>query len=129
MRRAGRFLSLFVAIFVIAGCSESVGKYGVKKIGLSKDIPIETVTAAMMRAIAKTEWKGSLVRPGLIEATRVWADGTYNIVVEINYSSKSYEIKHKSSKGLGYGGGSVHRSYNVQVGFLDKAIKDETWNL
>ena len=129
MRRASRLSSLFVAVLLIAGCAESVVKHSPTKIGLSKSIPLETVSAAIMRGVAKTPWKGKMIEPGLIEATRVWGGSRYNVVVEIVYNSKSYEIKYKSSQNLGYTGGSIHRSYNIQVGLLDKAIKEETWNL
>lgn len=129
MRRAVGVSWLCLAVFVVAACAEQMNRYPPRKIGLSQNIPIEKVTAAVQRAIAKTPWQGTVVRPGLIEATRVWGGGRYNIVVEIVYTSKIYEIRHKSTKNLGEGGGTAHRSYNIQIGLLDKAIKDETWNL
>jgi hypothetical protein len=129
VHRITKLMIVIMGVAAVAACSESVQTFSSKKIGMSPDIPLEKVTVAMLRAAQKTQWHATVIQPGLIEAKREWGGGKHNIVVDIVYTSKTYDIKYKSSKNLNYTGTSVHRAYNAQVGNLNKAIKDETWNM
>ena len=98
-------------------------------IGMTGEASLAQVTAAIQAAGVETAWRMTVVRPGLIEASREWGGGKHNMVIEITYDAKRYNIKYKSSKNLGYDGQTIHRSYDTHVKLLDNAIKSRTWRL
>ena len=122
-------LLLVAAVLVLVGaCTESVTRRGPSPIGMSSGkVTLEKVTTAILKAAPRAKWTATLIRPGLIEAKRVWGGGKHSIDVDIVYDEKSYEINYKSSKNLKHTGGSVHPAYNFQVGELSRAIKSATW--
>ncbi len=85
------------------------------------------VERAIQRAGQAQGWKMETVRPGLIIATRTWS--THTAVVEVTYTAKTYDIKYKDSKNLGYDGTSIHRNYNYHVQELDKGIRGQLLGL
>ena len=48
-----------------------------------------------------------------------------NVVVDIPYSKDSLKIVYKSSEGLRYGDGKIHKNYNKWVRNLAEAIKKQ----
>lgn len=126
-----RVLNLFAiaAVLVLVGaCTEGVTRRGPAPIGMSSgNVTMAKVTAAILKAAPRAKWTATLIRPGLIEAKRVWGGGRHSIDVEVVYDAKNYEINYKNSSGLKYTGGSVHPAYNFQVGELSRAIKAATW--
>lgn len=126
-----RILSLLLvaaALVLVGACTESVTRRGPSPIGMSSGkATLEKVTAAILKAAPRAKWAATLIRPGLIEARRVWGGGKHSIDVEVVYDAKKYEINYKNSKGLKYTSGSVHPAYNFQVGELSRAIKSATW--
>lgn len=128
MSRILSLLFVAAALVLVGACTESVTRRGPSPIGMSSGkVTMEKVTAAILKAAPRARWTATLIRPGLIEAKRVWGGGKHSIDVEVVYDAKNYEINYKSSKGLKFTGGSVHPAYNFQVGELSREIKKATW--
>ena len=111
-----------------AGCAQPMVQPS-SSIGMSGQASLDQVTAAIQAAGVETQWRMTVVRPGLIEASREWGGGKHNMVVEVAYDNKRYNIKYKSSKNLAYDGQTIHRTYDTHVKLLDNAIKSRTWRL
>jgi hypothetical protein len=85
------------------------------------------VERAIVRAGQAQGWKMEPVRPGLVVGTYTWRG--HVAVVDVTYTTKSYDIKYKDSQNLGYDGANIHRNYNYYVGELDKGIRAQLLGL
>lgn len=127
MRHMAAFGLLYICL-AATGCMQGVPEPKAS-IGMTGQANLAQVTTAIQEAGVETAWQMTVVRPGLIEASREWGGGKHNMVVEVTYDAKTYNIKYKSSKNLGYDGQSIHRAYDTHVKRLDAAIKSRTWKL
>lgn len=130
LRNIGLTLALMAGLSVSA-CGGVAPTYEFKSrdVSTTKDLTQEQVTAAILKAGGVQNWQMIVVRPGLIEAKREWGGGKHNIVVDVVYNSKTYEINYKSSRNLKFSGGAVHRAYNRQTIRLYDEIHAQTSRL
>lgn len=109
---------------MLAGC-RSAPVYDVTSAPViaPKQVSMQDVERAVMRAGAGLGWQMNPKRPGHIEGTIVLR--THKAVVDITYDTKTYNIKYKDSANLEYNGSSIHSNYNGWVQNLDKAIRTQ----
>ena len=122
--------AVMVVLVCLAGTGCTTGVVQPEgKIGMTGEATLTQVTDAIQQAGNETGWQTKVVRPGLIEGHREWGNGKHNMTVEVVYDAKTYSIKYKDSKNLGYDGTTVHRQYWIRVQMWEDAIKARTWKL
>jgi hypothetical protein len=82
---------------------------------------MKQVEQAIVRAGTSLGWRMEPVREGLIEATLI--NRGHMAKVEIDYTTSSYSINYKDSKGLDYNGDEIHKGYNKWIQNLDQRIR------
>ena len=130
LRNVGLTLAMTAGL-ALSACGGVAPTYEFKsrEVSTKKGLTQEQVTSAILTAGAVQNWQMTVIRPGLIEAKREWGGGKHKIVVDVVYTSKTYEINYKSSKNLRYSGGTAHRAYNRQTIRLYDEIHAQTSRL
>lgn len=120
-----------LAVFALSACGGVAPRYEFKsrEVSTKKDLTQEQVKSAILQAGVVQSWQMTVIRPGLIEAKRVWSSGKHSITVDVVYNAKTYEINYKSTRNLKYRGGTVHRAYNRQTIRLYDEIHAQTSRL
>ena len=82
---------------------------------------LEEVGKAIKTAGIGLGWQMKEMKPGHIVGTLNLR--SHQAVVDINYTTKSYDIAYKDSSNLNYNGGTIHKNYNSWVQNLDRRIQ------
>ena len=89
---------------------------------------IQTDRAQMQQAIVKTlvarGWTVQKITPQLVQA-QITVRGQYHAEIDIPYSANHYQIVYRTSSGLDYENGKIHKNYIRWVRLLDKGIVSE----
>ena len=89
---------------------------------------IQTDRAQMQQAIVKTlvarGWTVQKITPQLVQA-QITVRGQYHAEIDIPYSTNHYQIVYRTSSGLDYENGKIHKNYIRWVRLLDKGILRE----
>lgn len=98
---------------------ESVG-YGY---GPQKGVTLEQMRAAIESSATGRGWQLSNAKSGSFDAKREWGAGKHNIVVTVFYDPKTFSIRYKDSRAMGYDGRFIHHTYNDMVRDLEETIQ------
>lgn len=82
---------------------------------------LDQVTEAVLKGIAWSDWNANSVTPGHIVA-EIRVRNKHVAAVDVMYDTQYFSIRYKDSQNLNYNGRSIHRSYNVWVANLRRAI-------
>ena len=86
---------------------------------------IQTDRAQMQQAIVKTlvarGWTVQKITPQLVQA-QITVRGQYHAEIDIPYSANHYQIVYRTSSGLDYENGKIHKNYIRWVRLLDRDI-------
>jgi|SRR5687767_1660913 len=122
MFKRGLTLVAAFSLLVLAGCRTA-------PIMNVVDAPVpaarsaQQVEQAIISAGNSLGWRMQQQAPGRIEGTLVLRD--HRAVVTIDYSPRTYSIRHKETSGsLNYDGSSIHKNYNGWIENLDRAIRN-----
>ena len=89
---------------------------------------IQIDRAQMQQAIVKTlvarGWTVQKITPQLVQA-QITVRGQYHAEIDIPYSANHYQIVYRTSSGLDYENGKIHKNYIRWVRLLDKGIVGE----
>lgn len=117
MNRLARTLLLSLALLGVAACSSKPVK------DIQQTAPATSVHSAtdMQKAIVGAlNERGWLVQK--IENNQVLAEitvrGRHHAEIAIPYDASQFQIQYRSSRGLGYKDGKIHRNYNKWVSLL-----------
>lgn len=125
---AGAGLYLMVTATLLVGCSMSpvLNIESAPVLATLEGAPPELskVEAAVLSACQAKGWTARVVSPGRVAAA-ISVRGKHSAEVEIPFSSTQYSIVYKSSNGLKYDDGDIHRNYNRWIAGLDAAIQME----
>ena len=92
---------------------------------------IQIDRAQMQQAIVKTlvarGWTVQKITPQLVQA-QITVRGQYHAEIDIPYSTNHYQIVYRTSSGLDYENGKIHKNYIRWVRLLDKGIVGELKN-
>ncbi|MDR2081239.1 MAG: hypothetical protein LBP54_05075 [Campylobacteraceae bacterium] len=123
---------LFLASLIIvgglfyAGCSSNQQPvYNVQGAQIQsfdgKKLTQAQVEKVILQAGAKRGWVMKKVKDGVISGTLYVR--SHMALVEIKYSSSSYNITYKNSQDLNYDGVNIHKNYNSWIRNLDNSIQ------
>jgi hypothetical protein len=120
-----------LAALLFMGCRGPVPIYNVESAPVTSNKPVtaDDVQKAIIRAGTTLGWQMVPRGPGVVEGTLLLRK--HRAVVDVNYDTKSYNIKYKDSTELDYDGAGqkIHPNYNGWIQNLDKAIKVNLNNL
>ena len=92
---------------------------------------IQSDRAQMQQAIVKTlvarGWTVQKITPQLVQA-QITVREQYHAEIDIPYSTNHYQIVYRTSSGLDYENGKIHKNYVRWVRLLDKGIVGELKN-
>jgi hypothetical protein len=74
------------------------------------------------RVLTQRGWQVTAQRAGEIDASYVTAETRADITIE--YTATRYEIEYRSSQGLSYSRGRIHRHYNNWISYIDRDIQN-----
>ena len=127
-------VAFVVLIALLIGCARVQPIYEVHDRSVPSSLGalgFTEVEKRLIDAAAATQWQAVPVRPGLLRATTSWR--RHSAVVNIEYNSNSYSIRHVSSSNLREGVGHqdslysgqkvIHRNYNRRVKQLELEIE------
>ena len=86
-----------------------------------KDLNLNNIQAAILEAGLRVGWEMDVVSKGHIIATIF--SNEHVAVVDIFYTTESYDIVYKDSKNMDYDGINIHNRYNRWILKLDKDIR------
>jgi|GEM_PF-1190503 len=128
MKAFGKLFLLVFTSFVLVAC----GSVYIKNVDVSQKpivsnnpnqtLSLDQVRSAILQAGAKRGWVMKQEGTNKIIATQ----GTsYNVVVEIPFTEKSYSINYVSSTNFYERDGKIHRKYATWVGNLQRDIDEQ----
>ena len=125
-----RVISLFIVVLMLVysiGCRMGT-IYNVENATLApssgKQLNLDEVTTAIVNAGAKHGWAMSVLKPGHIVSTLSLR--SHRAVVDITYTTKSYNITYKNSENLKYdpSTNSIHANYSSWIKRLQVSIQN-----
>ena len=115
-------VTLTAALVFLAGCKTNpVYNVDNAPIDVSGKHSSKQIQKAIISAGKSLGWKMRAKKKGHIVATLFVRK--HVAIVDIRYSTKSYSITYKDSKGLNYDGNNIHKFYNSWVQNLDNRIQ------
>jgi len=117
-------MAVSVLLLLAAGCRGNTPVYNVSDapVSATKANPsLDEVGKAIQRAGAILGWQMRQTKPGHILGTLVVR--THSAVVDVNYSTTTYNIVYKDSTDLKYDGRNIHPQYNTWIQNLDRNIR------
>jgi hypothetical protein len=117
--------ALAISVVLFAGCKSAPMHQASGAIvpASGKSVSMEDIQKAMVRGGTRAGWSVIPEGPGRLSASYI--AGNHNATVDIEYDTKAYTIKHRSSTLQRSEGGAVHRLYNTWVQNLDRSIRAE----
>ena len=82
---------------------------------------------AIVKALVGRGWTVQKITPQLVQA-QITVRGQYHAEIDIPYSTNHYQIVYRTSSGLDYENGKIHKNYIRWVRLLDKGIVGELKN-
>jgi hypothetical protein len=116
------FVAMIVLTMALIGC-RTAPVYNVTEapVNVSDKSTADDVKKAILSAGAGLGWQMKEVKPGHIVGSLFVRH--HSAVVDIPYSTNSYNITYKDSTELKYDGAKIHGNYNVWIQQLDRAIQ------
>jgi type IV pilus biogenesis protein CpaD/CtpE len=121
-----RALLVALAISLAAGCtSRPIHNVTAEPVVVTPGkTPTEAaVRDAILRAGTGLGWTMRPAAPGVVNGTIHLR--THTAVIDVEYTTKSYNIVYRSSENLDYRDGQIHKNYNGWIENLDNAIRRE----
>lgn len=121
-----RTLAIAVALALLAACtSRPVLNVAAEPVIVTpgKTATDENVRDAIVRAGTSLGWLMRPVGPGVVNGSLNLR--THGAVVDVEYTTKSYNIVYRSSTNLDAANGQIHKNYNGWIENLNNAIRRE----
>jgi len=125
MLKLSRIVAALTLIVVLNACSAPIHKVESKGYGWGpqKGVTLAQVKSTIEQTALDQGWLLSDVKTGSFTAKREWGGNKHNIVVAVIYNLKTFSIRYKDSKQMGYSGDSIHKTYNQMIERLEDKIK------
>jgi hypothetical protein len=121
-----RALIVACLIAVAAGCtSRPIQDVAAEAVVVTpgKAATNDNVRDAILRAGTGLGWSMRPTGPGVVNGTIHLR--THTAVIDVEYTTKSYNIVYRSSENLDVGNGQIHKNYNGWIENLNNAIRRE----
>lgn len=124
MKKLGLVL-LCLALVSLSACGGRGVQVRTMERTVLQELPATKVEQAIITAAQRLNWSARKVSGNTIEATLVTRG--HEVVVDILYTAKGYEIKYKNSTNMRYDAEkqTIHGNYNRWLQRLDRNIQKE----
>jgi hypothetical protein len=129
-RRNFVLVAILIATGLALGACRNAPIYNVQETTLatrSDNVTIDQVGDAIVRAGASLGWVVVEDSPGHMVGTLDVR--SHHAVVDIRYTTETFNIAYRDSSNLLYDGSSIHSRYNTWVKNLERAIQSEAVSL
>lgn len=118
-----RTLLLGLILFSLAACStqQPVDTPSIE-LPPGQAISERQIEQAILSALGTYRWHVGQVQPGHVQAEILVRD-RHQAAISIEYSLRNVLIRYRSSNGLDYRNGNIHRTYNRWVKYLKLEIE------
>lgn len=117
-----RIGAVFTMAVALSGCTSPV--YTAKEhFPGDKGLSDDRMSRAIVTALIERQWIVQSARPGMIKAAITVRD-RHHAEIDIPYTSTSFEMDYRDSRGLDYKDGRIHGTYNRWINYLrDDVVK------
>ncbi|MBX8516264.1 hypothetical protein K5D69_16340 [Pseudomonas cichorii] len=119
-----RIVALMALALLITGCTSKPVYNAKENFSGETGFSNEQMSRAIVTALNDRQWVVQSVKPGMIKAA-ITVRGRHHAEVDIPYTPTSFEIDYRSSTGLDYKDGQIHRNYNRWINLLRERILKE----
>lgn len=124
MTQIHRVLSLLAAVLLLSACTSKTIYNPEERFSSQLAISDNQMQRAIVTALHDRQWTVQSVAPGKIQAA-ITVRGRHHAEVDIPYSTTSFQILYRSSRGLDYKNGKIHGNYNRWINRLrDNILKE-----
>jgi len=127
MLKPVRLAAILGLILLVGACSASIRKVESESYGWGpqKGVTLAQVQSVIENVTRSEGWELSNIQPGSFTARRAWGGNKHSIAVDVIYDTRTFSIRYKDSKMMGYDGSSIHHTYNNMVQALEDKIKEK----
>lgn len=119
-----RVLTLLAAALLLGACTSKPIYNPEEHFSSQMEISDNQMQRAIITALNDRQWNVQSVQPGTVKAA-ITVRGRHRAEIDIPYSPTSFQIVYRSSWGLDYKDGKIHRNYNRWVNRLrDNILKE-----
>jgi hypothetical protein len=121
MNMIHRVAALLTLALLLGGCT-SKPVYNVKEtLPAGTGYTEDRINSAIVSSLNERKWVIQSARPGMIKAA-ITVRGRHHAEIDIPYNATSFQINYRSSTGLNYKDGEIHRNYNRWIDRLRSDI-------
>ncbi|MBX8485906.1 hypothetical protein [Pseudomonas cichorii] len=119
-----RIVALMALALLITGCTSKPVYNAKENFSSETGFSNEQMSRAIVTALNDRQWVVQSIKPGMIKAA-ITVRGRHHAEVDIPFTPTSFEIDYRSSTGLDYKDGQIHRNYNRWINLLRERILKE----
>ncbi len=119
-----RIVALMALALLITGCTSKPVYNAKENFSSERSFSNEQMSRAIVTALNDRQWTVQSIKPGMIKAA-ITVRGRHHAEIDIPYTPTSFEIDYRSSTGLDYKDGQIHRNYNRWINLLRERILKE----
>ncbi len=119
-----RIVALMALALLITGCTSKPVYNAKENFSSEMGFSNEQMSRAIVTALNDRQWTVQSIKPGMIKAS-ITVRGRHHAEIDIPYTPTSFEIDYRSSTGLDYKDGQIHRNYNRWINLLRERILKE----
>ncbi|GFM55571.1 hypothetical protein [Pseudomonas capsici] len=119
-----RIVALMALALLITGCTSKPVYNAKENFSSEMGFSNEQMSRAIVTALNDRQWTVQSIKPGMIKAA-ITVRGRHHAEIDIPYTPTSFEIDYRSSTGLDYKDGQIHRNYNRWINLLRERILKE----
>ncbi|MCV4284438.1 hypothetical protein [Pseudomonas capsici] len=124
MNLINRIVALMALALLITGCTSKPVYNAKENFSSEMGFSNEQMSRAIVTALNDRQWTVQSIKPGMIKAA-ITVRGRHHAEIDIPYTPTSFEIDYRSSTGLDYKDGQIHRNYNRWINLLRERILKE----
>jgi hypothetical protein len=123
MTQFQRIAALFAVAVALGGCTSNPVYTAKETLPSDRGLSNDRMSRAIVTALIERQWVVQSARPSMIKAAITVRD-KHHAEIDIPYTTTSFEIDYRDSRGLGYKDGRIHGTYNRWINYLrDDVIK------
>ncbi|PWK43872.1 hypothetical protein [Pseudomonas sp. OV226] len=117
MTLSQRIVALFAVAVALGGCTGNPVYTAKEHFPSDRGLTNDRMSRAIVTALIERQWVVQSARPGMIKAAVTVRD-KHHAEIDIPYTSNSFEIDYRDSRGLDYQDGRIHGTYNRWITYL-----------
>lgn len=121
MNMIHRIAALLALALLLGGCTSKPVYNAKETLPVGAGYTESRMNSAIVTSLNERKWVVQSARPGMIKAA-ITVRGRHHAEIDIPYTATGFEINYRSSNGLNYKDGEIHRNYNRWIDRLRSDI-------